>query len=234
MTKKASHLKLMAIIAVLGITLIPNLRTSTAAGPPPAAGADIGNEQRLISKYFEDFVAYDKQVADLGKKGRTINVDFDPLQQKANDLKGRLSAVQNATREIIKKLKAANEWDNLDTTLEAKFDSKQRSVFRQASFKRFLEDSSNNLSGRGNEISTPLENLRRKLTSKNSSGFEFQIVQASYRTASPTPFGSPDSFGCAVGRWGLIALKILGGHPTDLTYRAVFEQCWPEGAESPW
>lgn len=234
MTRNAgSYVTSAAIIAVVLATMIPNLRTATAEGPASAVTADIGSEQRLISKFFDDFVTYDKQATELGKRARLLNTDLDPLQQKSNDLKGRLPAVQNAAREIVKKLKAANEWENIDTTLEAKFDSNQKSLFGQISFKRFLEDSPNNFSSRSNDISTPLDNLRRKLTSKNNTGLEFQIVRAAYRPASPIPYGSKDSLGCAIGRWGLIAIKIVGGTPTNLAYDAVFHQCWPEGAVSP-
>jgi len=222
----------MAVVGVLGLTAIANLRTSTAEGLQPLVGADIASEQRLISKYFEDFVAYDKQAAELGKRARLVDADLDPLQQKSSDLKGRLSNVQNAAREIVRKLKAANEWDDLDTTLQAKFtDTNQRSLFAQTSFKRLLED---NVTTRGNEIGTPLDNLRRKLTSKNTVGSEFQFVRAGFRPSPRvTPMGSKDSLGCAIGRWGLIAIKIVGGTPTNAAYDAVFHQCWPEGAVSP-
>jgi Tfp pilus assembly protein PilE len=229
-----SYLKVSAVVAVLAIALIPSLRTSTAKNQvsPVTTGADLANEQRVIAKYFEDLIAYaDEVVVQDKKRASLLRADLDPLQRKSDDLKGRLSAVQNSVREIVRKLKAANEWEDLDRNVSATItDAGQKSLFQQTSFKRLLEDSSNNLSSHGNEISAPLDNLRKRLTSRYG-GAELQIVRAGYE--SPALPGAPDSLGCTIGKLGLVAIKLAGGKPTNAAFDAVFHQCWPAGAVSP-
>ena len=87
--------------------------TPAVATMAPAPDVDLRNEQQTISRYADDLIVYENQAAELGKRATLANTDFDPLQRKSDDLKGRLSGVQNAVREIVRKLKAANEWDDL-------------------------------------------------------------------------------------------------------------------------
>src|SRR5438045_2640135 len=117
---KFSYLKLTAVAAVLAIALIPSMRSSTAKNNPSplvtaVPDANLTSEEQVIGKYFDDFVAHDKQAAEIGKKARLVTADLDDIERKSNDLKGRLSGVQSAFGQIIQKLKAANEWNDLDT-----------------------------------------------------------------------------------------------------------------------
>jgi len=223
------------VVAILAVMFMPAMRVSNATDQPSTATADIANEQRVITRYFEDLVTYDKQAAELGKRSTFLLADLEPLKKRSDDLKGRLPAVQNSVRELVRKLKAANEWEDLDTSLAATItDAKQKSVFQQTSFKRLFDDSANNLSSHGNEISAPLDNLRKRLTSRSGDGEEFQIVRVGYKAPAPvTPLGSKDSLGCTIGKMGLVAIHLLGGHPTNAAYDAVFHQCWPAGSVSP-
>jgi len=184
------YLKLTAVFAVLAMTLVPYLRTSTASSRPSSLanpGADLSSEERILAKYFDDLVTYDKDVAQAGKRARLVTADLDPVQRKSDDLKSRLSDAQNAIRDIVRKLKAANEWDDLDTNLVARItDTQDKSFFQQNSFKKLLEDSSNSFTSHGNEITTPLDNLRRKVASRTASpDGEVQFVRASYGTRAP-------------------------------------------------
>jgi hypothetical protein len=230
-----SYLKPAAVVAVLAIALVPFMPTSTANNGPSevaAAGADISSEQRIIARYFDDFVAYDKQATEFGKRARLVSTDLDPLQRKSDDLKGRLSGVQNAVREIVRKLKAANEWDNLNATVAARItDPRKSASVEQENIKALLEGSSNNLASQANEISIPLENLRKRLTSRYRDSRDLQIVRAAYE--APAPVGSPDSLGCTIGKLGLVAIRLAGGKPTNAVFDAVFHQCWPAGSVSP-
>jgi hypothetical protein len=220
--------KLIVFAAVLAISLIATTRPSTAK-------TQLTTEIRALEKYFDDLIAYDKECTRLGKRASLVSTDLDPLQRKSDDLKGGLSAVQNAVREIIRKLKAADEWNDLETGLEAQItDSNEKAFFQGKGFKRFLEDSANNLSNQRNEVSAPLDNLRKKLTSGYRDGDNFQIIRASYGAPEPVaPIGSKDSLGCTIGKLGLVAIRLSGGHPTNLALNAVFNQCWPEGSVSP-
>ena len=134
-----SYVKLIGLVAVLAIALISSMRPSAATTMAPAPDVDLRNEQQTISRYADDLIVYENQAAELGKRATLANTDFDPLQRKSDDLKGRLSGVQNAVREIVRKLKAANEWDDIDTRAAARIrDARQRTFFQDGSFKQLL------------------------------------------------------------------------------------------------
>jgi len=180
-----SHLKLSALIAVFAMTLVPYPRTSAGSRLSPiVTGADLGNEQRIIAKYAADLVAYDKQTQALGKRARLVSSDLDDVQNRSEDLKRRLSEVQNAVREVVRKLKAANEFDDLDTNIVARItDSRDKSYFQQNSFKKLLEDASNDLASYGSDVTTPVDNLRRKLTSRTASPSGDSLIRAHHAAA---------------------------------------------------
>jgi hypothetical protein len=204
-----SYLKWTAVVAVLGMTVVAGVRPSTATKESSlpnvaAAGANISAEGRTLETYFFDLGSFNAKWVALGKKDGFTHAEFDPVLRSADDLKRRLSGVQNSVKEIIRKLKASGDWDNLDELVQAKItDAKLSSEFRQNSFKRLLEESSTRLTNDAGEISAPLEGLRSKLSARaNDSGFEgnlarsgVRFVSASY--ASPAPVKNA-SFGCRV------------------------------------
>jgi hypothetical protein len=215
------YLKWTAVVAVLALTIVAGVCPSAATKQPPlsntaASGADLANEARALAKYCDDLVAYHQQTAQLGKKASFTLAEIDPLQRRSDDLKRRLSGLQNVFREIVRKLKAANEWNDLDTTIAAKItDAGQRSFFQRDSFKQLLEDSSNDFSSHGNEISIPLDNLRKRLTSRMFSpyrdGADFQIVRAAYEAPAPGKFVSLE---CSINKIRAGLLHRLGGEQT--------------------
>lgn len=219
-----SHLKWTTIFAVLAITVMAGGRPSTATTQPPpvafaASSADLANEERVLAKYFDDLVAYDEQTAQLSAKAKLVSADLDPLKRKSDDLKGRLSGLQNTVHEIVRKLKAANEWDDLDTTTLAKItDAKLKPFVEQDSLKKLLEESANNLTSHGNEISIPLDNLRKKLTSQTRSpygdGSDLQIVRAAYEAPAPMAF-STLTLRCRIALHIIVVEVELGRTPTQ-------------------
>jgi len=225
-----NHWKLTALVAVLAITLIAGVRPSTATKQPPlAATADLANEERALAKYFDDLVTYNKQAADIGKKVSLVKADLDPLQRRSDDLKGRLSGLQNTVREIVAKLKKANEWDDLDQSVAAGItDASQKSFFLQDSFKQLLEESSTSLSSHGNQISIPLDDLRKKVTSRTFSpyggGADVQFVRAGYKAPAPMAFVS---LACSVGRIELGLGHQLRRSPSNATLDRVSCNCNP-------
>ena len=232
-----NYWKLTAVVAVLAITIIAGVRPSTATKQPPLAAtpADFSNEERALAKYFDDFVAYDSECAKLGKQAVLEHIHINPIQAKSDDLKRRLPELQNTIREIVKKLKAAKEWDDLDTTIAAQIkDGTSNTFFKQESFKQILEESSNNLNSHGNEISIPLENLRKKLTSRTFSpygdGADLQIVRAAYEAPPPMKFVS---LRCSIGRMRIgLGIK-LGRYPTGETVNRVAGACGENGTFNP-
>ena len=187
-TSRFSFLKTTALIAVFTMTLVPNLRTSAGSRLSPiVAGAELGNEQRIIARYINDLVAYDKETQALGKRARLVSNDLDEVQNRSEDLKRRLSEVQNAVREMVRKLKAANEFDDLDSKIIARItEPADKSYFQQNSFKKLLEDASNGLTSYGTDITTPFENLRKKLASGTASPAGDSLNRAHH---APAPFG---------------------------------------------
>ncbi len=179
-----NYWKLTAVVAVLAITISAGGRPSTATKQPPLAvteapDADLANEERALAKYFDDLIAYQSECAKLGKQAVLEHIHINPVQAKSDALTNRLPGLQNTVREIVKKLKAANEWDNLNTTVAAGItDPSRKSFFQQESFKQLLEESSNGLTGHANEISAPLDDLRKKLVSRQGDGADLQIVRA--------------------------------------------------------
>jgi hypothetical protein len=216
------------------MTLIAGVRPSTATKQPalPAAivpGVDLASEERALAKYVDDLVAYKRQAADIGKKASLVNADLDPVQRRSDDLKARLSGLQNVIRDIVRKLKAANEWNDLDTTVAAKItDAGQKSFFQQDSFRDLLEESSNSLTSHGNEINIPLDNLRKRLTSRMFSpygdGADFQIVRAAYEAPAPVKFVS---LACSINRIRAGLIHRLGGEQTSSFVDQISCSCDP-------
>jgi len=153
------------------------------------------------------------------------HIHINPVQAKSDDLKSRLPRLQNTIREIVRKLKAANEWNGLDATTAAKItDAKLKSFFQEDSFKELLEESSNGLTGHANEISAPLDDLRKKLVSRYGDGADLQIVRAAYKAPAPMKFVS---LACSIGKIRLNLITKLGGIPTNATEHDVFAACGP-------
>ena len=231
-----SYLKFTAVVAVLAMALVGFMRTSTATNQPLstpslAPGVDLSNEERALGRYFDDLVAHDKEVATLGKRARLVSTDLDAIQRKSDDLKSGLPGVQNVFREIIRKLKAANEWDNLDTSIAANItDQRERSFLLSSSFKDLLEDGANNLASHKDEISLPVTNLRKRLTSRYDTGGEVRFVRAGYEAPAPIAFYSVK---CSIGVGKLKLIKRLGGVATNATLQSVFEACHAPGTPSP-
>jgi hypothetical protein len=173
------YLKWAPMMAALAMALILSMRSSSATTTEPL-DADLRNEEAIIARYADDLLAYDKECALVGKKARLVSADLDGLERKSNDLKRRLAEVQNALREVVRKLKAANEWDSFETTIEAKItDARQRALFREFRFKERLEEDASSLTSRASEVDLPLAGLRKKLTSRFVQGGPM-LVQAGY------------------------------------------------------
>jgi hypothetical protein len=193
---------------MIGITM--TIRPSAATNPPAAshnvtAAADTSNEERVIGKYLDDLFAYQIECHQASKRQALRNTDIDPLQRKSDDLQSRLSEIQNAAREVIRKLKAANEFDDLDATLLARVsDPKRRALFQETSFKADLEYAASNLSSHKTEIGFPLDGLRKKIARTNPEAeVSRTIVLAAYHPPSPM-------FGIGLGcRIGMVRLKLI-------------------------
>jgi hypothetical protein len=196
-------------IAVLMILQSHHLTPGVNGATGFVAGVDLKSESRILDAWVNDLVAYDKQCKRLGLKTSLTRAELEPVQRSSDDLKRRLSSLQSALREAIRKLKAAGQWDKLDATLAAKIrDAKFQSIARQQSFRQTLEDAATQLGGEAAEISAPLEPLRKKITARlqlpqvNSPASNPALVRVAYNPA-PTMFAA--SLRCRISwlRFGL-------------------------------
>src|SRR5687767_9710708 len=100
------------VLCSLSVTVFAQFGlTSTAAVPK----AELANEARTLDRFVDDLFKLDRKTGELTKKASLNQTEFDSLKGSADDLKRRLSEVQNALRGVITKLKAAGEWDDIDS-----------------------------------------------------------------------------------------------------------------------
>ena len=153
------------VLCSLAVTVFAQLGpTSTAAAPK----AELANEARTLDKFVDDLFKLDRKTGELSKRASLNQTEFDSLKGSADDLKRRLSEVQNALRGVITKLKAAGEWDDIDSKVEETIsDASLRARFRQTSFKRELEELAESVANKAGEISDPVEVLRRKVSARS-------------------------------------------------------------------
>ena len=228
---KFSYLKWAPIVAGLAIAVLLSIPSSTATIQPStsdsaAPGIDTSNEEQVIGRYLDDLFSYQIECHQAGRRQALRAADIDPLQRKSDDLKNRLSEVQNAAREIVRKLKAANEFDDLDSKLLARVtDANRRSFFQESSFKADLEYAASNLSSHRDEIALPLDGLRKKVARTEGTG---ALVMAAYH---PTTAMFGVGLGCRIGQIRLKLIERNGGNIANApaTCDAISCACHPKG-----
>jgi hypothetical protein len=231
---KLNYRALTIIGAVLTVGVSQFLHTSVANSTPPHpfTDGDVSAESRVLDAFVDDLNSFDRKNRQLGKKESLLQAEFDSQQQAADELKRRLSPVQDALRQIARKLRASGQWDNLDETLLAKISNpKFQDFIRREGFKKTLEDCISSLSNDADQISTPLDNLRRKVQARNSafgsatSAFAFHAVNVAY---APEPVLFTFELRCRLAslRQGLSGF--VHGKPTEAANHAQGCACDPE------
>jgi len=136
---------------------------------PAAAATDLSAERSTLSQYVGDLRLYYKDAGLLSKKTALILADVDALQRRSDGLRSRSSGAQSTIGSVVRKLKAAAEFDAVDEVLAKKItDSRKRSFLLQSSFEGFLEQSASNLSSSADGLNVPVDSLRRKLSGSTS------------------------------------------------------------------
>jgi hypothetical protein len=201
--------RLIALGAVLGLVFIPGA-TAFRGEVPNMAGPDLSNEQRTIGSYADDLFAYNQACGQLGKRASLLVSDVEPLERKSDALKSRLSNVQNAIGEVVRKLKGADAWDDLDDVLLANLsDARVRTLFQESSFKSELEDAATNLNSHAGEISLPLAGLRKKVAEQRmDKESPVLFVRTAYTTPEPAKFVS---LACTLNKIDINLIQKLGG-----------------------
>jgi hypothetical protein len=197
---KVSYRKLMAVCAIVITIFLQNVSSSVGIAPQPASAAlttlDLAPESRTLDAFFNDLVKLDKGTAALRKKDSLTSAEFEAHQRAADALKRRLSEVQDALREVIRKLKAAGEWDEgLDARVLTKIsDPRAKELFRRDSFKKSLEEAASQLSSDSDQIDSSFGTLRNKVRAQlqdsifgsSGSALPLRTVRVSYAPAPPT------------------------------------------------
>jgi hypothetical protein len=223
---------LAATCAALAITFIPGSVTPSATGaarPVASADADLNAESRAVDSFLNDLRTFNKKWVELGAKSTVTRTEFDPVQRNADDLKRRLSDIQNAARDAVKKLKASGQWDAIDAIVLSRITSaKLQSQFRQNSFKQIIEEAASQLTVDANEISKPLDVLRAKVSANaQEPGFGEYPLGPAVRTvrAAYYPPVTKLSLTCRLAMLNVGLSGFIHKKPTDTALEAVDCAC---------
>ena len=221
-----------AIAALLAITLIQSVDTSRAVASPSLRHTfndpDLGPEGRILDNYVDELSAFDKKTADLGKKASLTSAELSLTLSIADDLTRRSSSVQNALQEIIRKLKTAGRWEDLDARVLATItDSQIPPQFRSTSFKRELENGASNLNNDAKEIKQSVEILRNKVKADARQPLlirelELHAVRVAYVNSGPSASSLPLRCRLAWVRFGISGF--VYGKPSGNAIKAL-ENC---------
>lgn len=216
----------MGALIALGLMLVQGGSHRSAAYSPSNEDLDLKSERQVLESFFNDLVAYHKECALLSKKSNLLRTELDGVERKSQDLQQRLSNLQNAARNIMNKLKAANKWDNLNAVILANADPSHRSFFQGINFKAEVEEAASTIGSRGKDIGVPLENLRRKVAMRSLSENEnVLLVRASYAPAFPV---ANASLLCQMGKLAITAIEAVPGlHPPKIVLDITSCACGP-------
>lgn len=225
-------LTIMVGVLTVGVTQFMHTPVAGSTAPPAFADADVTAESRVLDAFVDDLNSFDRKNRQLGRKTSLLQAEVDSQQRVADDLKRRLSSVQDALRQIARKLKASGQWDNFDETLLAKVaNPKLQDFIRREGFKKTLEDSISSLSSDANQISSPLDNLRRKVQARNrefgsaTSAFAFHTVRVAY---TPEPVVGKFDLRCRLANLRQGLSGFVHGKPTQAANDAQICACLPE------
>jgi hypothetical protein len=226
--------RFMALCLTVSLTLIQSAdqsRAAESATSAASAAVDLGAENRVLETYFNDLGQFGRKCAELEKKKTLTRADLSPVERNSDDLKRRLSSVQSALREVVRKLKAANQWDNLDTVILARVrNTKFQDFVRREGFKRLLEESASQLASEAGQVSLPLDALRKKV-SVSTTGFNFRTGMSAFTfhalptTNAPAPAMAKFSLKC---RLTFVIVGVSGfihGNPTDKALETIECAC---------
>jgi hypothetical protein len=227
--------RVMTIAALAAIVLLQSvhLATSARAISSPAADLDLRAECATLDAFLADLVRFDKRGVELGKQASLTQPELVAYEKSANDLKSRVSSVQNALRQTITKLKAAGLYDNIDQTVLSRItNSRFQAIARRDGFKKTLEEVASGVAGAANEISVP-DSLRSKVRAQlhdpnfepGNTALAARAVRVAYSVA---PLMFTATFKCKVA---LVRFGISGathdGEPTEKSANRV--SCFCDG-----
>jgi len=218
--------------------IIPASVATNSNGPALAAGdADLSAENRTLEGFLTDLDKFDMRNAELSQKESLTREELNLHERTGTDLKRRVSKIQDALREVIRKLKAAGEWDNLDQIVLAKIsDGRVQDFIRREGFKKLLEDTALGASSSSDEIVRPLDKLRNRVKAQTQKSFEpansttfARLVHVAF---SPGPVMTTTGLRCRISllRQGLSAGFSKHGGSSKAADNAALCYCFGLGA----
>ncbi len=229
--RKLAYRVLAALGVAMALALIHGSNKSTAVGTAsaaPLAEADLSSEERTLNKFLDDWSKFNKKWVELGKKNSVTHIELEPLDREASDLKRRLADVQNAVRNIVTKLKAANQWNDFDAIVLSKTtNTKAQAHFRKVSLRQVLDEATSQLTNDQNEISSPVESLRSKLSARVYDDLRYGNAFSNVRivTATYQPAAFKFSLACRLAQVRLGVSGFIHGNPTDAALDALDCTC---------
>ena len=228
----------LAVISAVGAMMfsqiIPVSAVTSLAAPAHVVGdADVSAESRTLDAFVTDLDNFDKKTVQLKRKESVSTGEFELHERTGNDLKRRVSEIQNALRDAIRKLKATGQWDRLDEIVLANTsDPRIQELLRRESFKRVLEETANSIDP--GEIDRPLDALRNRVRAQNSfesgnsTSVALRMVRVSY---SSGPVMATVSMRCrfALLRNGFSQGFSKNGSGSKKSNDAVLCQCYQLG-----
>ena len=95
------NLAAIGAVATIALGVAQSGSRRSAASAASVDDLNLRAETQVVESFFNDFVSYRKECAQLSKKPGLLRTEVDGVERKSQDLKLRLSNLQNAARSII-------------------------------------------------------------------------------------------------------------------------------------
>lgn len=162
---------------------------------PARAAVDLSSELATIDRFLSDTHQFHLDSTVAIRKTTLVSTDVDSLRARSSALRSRLSSVQSAIASIVRKLKAADQYEAFLGS--SKTTTSLDSLLVGTDFNQLLASASSGLDS--TELAVPIDNLSRKLSGSTSrTTFKFNL-------------------GCTVGKIQLKVIKFVGGTQTQAT-----------------
>jgi hypothetical protein len=187
-------------VAIAAMILVQTMALARNAHAfPGATSLDIASEHRALQSFDVTLAKLETTCADLSKKPSIATVEFASAKSQADDVKSRVSEVQQAIRSTIDKLKAAGAWDGLDAKLLAKITNERvRSLLRDnGGPKRILEDAASQFGRLSADVDSLVQKLNSKVHAQRDSRPATDLSLRAVRVAfNPEPLSFGDRVRC--------------------------------------
>jgi hypothetical protein len=220
----ATYAFLMALMMLLP-SQFPGVNAHPATGA--AADLNLSAEKQALESFGNDLLPYIEQENRLRKKATLTSAELAALRASGNALKQRIATAQQNFRSLIAKLKAANQWDTLDTQVTALItDGSLRSLLQdEGGAKKIWEELANELGSLAQEIDGDVQRLSSRLQSQSSSP-EGDLRSRAVRVAYQPTLVVKKSLKCRVAI-AVVTIKTFVGQrrPTAAEGQQMREAC---------